>query len=86
MKMYHSGLVPVKEIDCWKKEESKCNAKLNFSPPSTTPVRARRKSITPSLAYQDATNNVLSMLSTCGSKPVFLSLVEPYASRAVVIS
>ncbi len=54
---------------------------------SPTPTPSRRQSKSPTPAFENAIeedmDNFFSMLNECGSKPVILSLIEPYASNFI---
>ena len=58
---------------------------LTFPTPSTIPVPSRwqSKSPTPAFEIENDMEKFLSMLSKCETKPVVLSLIEPYASDYV---
>ncbi len=84
---------PVKDVDfIGKKRSESMITKLDIATPSSVNASAHlsRKSRSPTPAFIDSTQeekeNFLSMLSTCKSKPVILSLVEPYSSDFVPLA
>ena len=79
---------PIKDIEFVGRKRSLSVMKaLTFPTPSTTPVPSRQQSKSPTPAFEnvieDDMEKKFSMLSGCGSKPVILSLIEPYTSDYV---